>query len=534
MYGTGEEKEIEADSESMSFDEPGVGQNLQKAPASDFANKAAHAQFKAAVAEAQKCLKEGAALSEESEDDAAAVEEEVEAQPQGRTTRKRKEAAPTTSVEGLPDGWVCSTHVTPSGQQYKRYKGPNGGRAQSLKQVWVLHDRAVAKGTVPASSARGSDEQEAAAAKGGEGMPDGWVCSTHVAPSGQQYKRYKGPNGERAQSLKQVWALHDGADPAPSAERGEASAPQPASAVRRPAATSAAASSAAAAAAALPPAPGQPSQMVAPGQPPGQQSLTLEIKIPPGHPPGSQLTCRGPNGVAYTMVVPPDSAEGSKVRFKITPQPAAAPPVLAARHCAPFAGAEAGVQMPLEQLEASQAALRLHGNAAFKEGRHHDALAHYSEALKIDPTCRGAEAHVIHSNLSAVYAAMHEWTAALTHGQVCVSLKPDFAKGYARTGTALAHSGRQAEAVAHFERCLQLEPDNAAVREAMRQAQHTLELMGGAAQHMMPAAMAASVAGQAAAEAWQVAQAVRAHAAGGVGGAMANADRARAAQARSD
>ena len=222
MYGTGEEKEIEADSESMSFDEPGVGQNLQKAPASDFANKAAHAQFKAAVAEAQKCLKEGAALSEESEDDAAAVEEEVEAQPQGRTTRKRKEAAPTTSVEGLPDGWVCSTHVTPSGQQYKRYKGPNGGRAQSLKQVWVLHDRAVAKGTVPASSARASDEQEAAAAKGGEGMPDGWVCSTHVAPSGQQYKRYKGPNGERAQSLKQVWALHDGADPAPSAERGEA------------------------------------------------------------------------------------------------------------------------------------------------------------------------------------------------------------------------------------------------------------------------------------------------------------------------
>ena len=35
---------------------------------------------------------------------------------------------------------------------------------------------------------------------------------------------------------------------------------------------------------------------------------------------------------------------------------------------------------------------------------------------------------MIHSNLSAVYAALHEWTAALTHGQVCVSLKPDFAK----------------------------------------------------------------------------------------------------------
>ena len=141
LFGKGEEKEIEADSESMSFEEPGVGQNLQKAPAGDFLSKAAHAQFKSAVVEAQRCSKEGSALSEESEEeDAAEAEEEAEAQPQGRTTRKRKEAAPTMSVEGLPDGWVCSTHVTPSGQQYKRYKGPGGGRAQSLKQAWVLHD----------------------------------------------------------------------------------------------------------------------------------------------------------------------------------------------------------------------------------------------------------------------------------------------------------------------------------------------------------------------------------------------------------
>ena len=295
----------------------------------------------------------------------------AEAPPQGRTTRKRKEAAPTTSVEGLPDGWVCSTHVTPSGQQYKRYKGPGGGRAQSLKQVWVLHDKAVAKGSV-ASSARASEEQEAAAAKGGEGMPDGWVCSTHVAPSGQQYKRYKGPNGERAQSLKQVWVLHD-ADPTSSAECGETSPPLAASAGGLPAAPSAAA----------PPLAAAPEEgMVAPGQ----QSLTLEIKIPPGHPPGSKLTCRGPNGVAYTMIVPPDSAVGSKVRFKVAamgtdgmPLMAGGPPVLAARHCAPFGGAEAGVPLSLEQLEASQATLRLHGNAAFKEGRHHDALAHYSE-----------------------------------------------------------------------------------------------------------------------------------------------------------
>ena len=86
--------------------------------------------------------------------------------------------------------------------------------------------------------------------------------------------------------------------------------------------------------------------------------------------------------------------------------------------------------------------------------------------------------------------------------------------------------------MAHFERCLQLEPDNGAVREAMRQARHTLELMGGAG--MMPAGLAASVAGQAAAEAWQVAQAARIQAARDERGVMARADKDRAAQARQE
>eukprot|EP00908_Phaeocystis_cordata_P020135 Transcript_31805.p1 GENE.Transcript_31805~~Transcript_31805.p1 ORF type:complete len:332 (+),score=61.52 Transcript_31805:2-997(+) len=55
-----------------------------------------------------------------------------------------------------------------------------------------------------------------AAPTGGEGsgsseaprMPEGWLCVQHTSSSGHAYKRYKGPNGERAQSLKQVWAIH--------------------------------------------------------------------------------------------------------------------------------------------------------------------------------------------------------------------------------------------------------------------------------------------------------------------------------------
>ena len=37
----------------------------------------------------------------------------------------------------LPAGWTCQEHVTSSsGQRYKRYQGPNGERAQSVKEAW--------------------------------------------------------------------------------------------------------------------------------------------------------------------------------------------------------------------------------------------------------------------------------------------------------------------------------------------------------------------------------------------------------------
>ena len=42
------------------------------------------------------------------------------------------------------------------------------------------------------------------------GVPGGWVCRVHEksAENNAQYKRYKGPHGERAQSIKQAWVPH--------------------------------------------------------------------------------------------------------------------------------------------------------------------------------------------------------------------------------------------------------------------------------------------------------------------------------------
>jgi hypothetical protein len=113
--------------------------------------------------------------------------------------------------EGLPDGWECMVHSRPNGERYKRYKGPNGLRAQSLKQAWVTHARASDKGLYNVlEGLEKASPQTPTESKGFlvTGLPDGWVCLTHTRPSGEQYKRYKGPDGERAQSMKQAWVLH--------------------------------------------------------------------------------------------------------------------------------------------------------------------------------------------------------------------------------------------------------------------------------------------------------------------------------------
>jgi hypothetical protein len=77
-----------------------------------------------------------------------------------RATERPKPGAERTPVakatapqgDGLPDGWLCTTHGRPGGEQYKRYKGPNGLRSQSIRQAWVIHERALhaAEPTPPA------------------------------------------------------------------------------------------------------------------------------------------------------------------------------------------------------------------------------------------------------------------------------------------------------------------------------------------------------------------------------------------------
>lgn len=66
---------------------------------------------------------------------------------------------------GLPDGWLCTVHEKSATNraQYKRYEGPNGERAQSLKQAWVMHEQAASSAAAALARSDGPEEPEALA-----------------------------------------------------------------------------------------------------------------------------------------------------------------------------------------------------------------------------------------------------------------------------------------------------------------------------------------------------------------------------------
>jgi stress-induced-phosphoprotein 1 len=55
----------------------------------------------------------------------------------------------------------------------------------------------------------------------------------------------------------------------------------------------------------------------------------------------------------------------------------------------------------------------------------------FTQAIALEPNN-----HVLYSNRSAVYAALSEYQKALDDANKAVQIKPDWAKGWSRKGTA--------------------------------------------------------------------------------------------------
>ena len=112
------------------------------------------------------------------------------------------------------------------------------------------------------------------------------------------------------------------------------------------------------------------------------------------------------------------------------------------------------------------------GNAFFKESKFPEAVKCYTEALKRGPPSRNEEAYKLFSNRSACYTKLGALPEAVKDADQCIELKPEFAKGYSRKGTAqffmkeydkametyklgLEQDGANEELKAGLQRCIQ-------------------------------------------------------------------------------
>ncbi|EZG88840.1 putative stress-induced protein sti1 [Gregarina niphandrodes] len=103
------------------------------------------------------------------------------------------------------------------------------------------------------------------------------------------------------------------------------------------------------------------------------------------------------------------------------------------------------------------------GNAAFKESRFQDAVDCFTKAIELDP-----EDHVLYSNRSGAWASLEKYEDALADADVCTTLKPDWAKGWARKGLAEYRLGKIMEAARSYAEGIKADPQNAACQQGLQ------------------------------------------------------------------
>jgi Tfp pilus assembly protein PilF len=101
-----------------------------------------------------------------------------------------------------------------------------------------------------------------------------------------------------------------------------------------------------------------------------------------------------------------------------------------------------------------------YGFALMDKGEVSEAIAHYNEALQIDPNF--AEAH---NALGVALLERKQVIEAGRHFEQALRIKPGFSDARGNMGIALMRQGKQEEAVPYFRRALAAEPDDAQLHQ---------------------------------------------------------------------
>ncbi len=102
------------------------------------------------------------------------------------------------------------------------------------------------------------------------------------------------------------------------------------------------------------------------------------------------------------------------------------------------------------------------GNALWQVGRIPEAIEHFEQVVRIEPDL--AEAH---NNLGAALAQTGKIEEAIAHFEQALRVNPDFANAHYSLGLALARLGRMPDAVGHWEQALRINPDYAEAHYSM-------------------------------------------------------------------
>ncbi len=112
---------------------------------------------------------------------------------------------------------------------------------------------------------------------------------------------------------------------------------------------------------------------------------------------------------------------------------------------------------------------RLHqavGQLLADEGRTNEAIGHYLEAIRLDPTRVNA-----YNDLGMLYDRMGRPAEALAIFQAALRVDPNHAQTHFNCGNLLAQQGKYAEAESHFAHALRVAPGFEAARNALREVQ---------------------------------------------------------------
>ncbi|XP_012938852.1 dnaJ homolog subfamily C member 7 [Aplysia californica] len=137
--------------------------------------------------------------------------------------------------------------------------------------------------------------------------------------------------------------------------------------------------------------------------------------------------------------------------------------------------AEVDPDMEEEQSMELAEAKKEEGNNFYKEHKYSEALACYTEAITICPTCAA-----FYGNRSATYIMLNKFKEGLADAQYAIQLDTGFVKGYLREGKCHLALGSPVAALRSYRHAMEIEPNNTIAQRESAVASQVQEHIGKA------------------------------------------------------